>query len=61
MLSLADELQNISRACKVARINQSHVYEIRDAFERYGKDRLAPHRHRRARMPNHAAPECRPP
>ncbi len=42
MLALADELQNISRACKVAGISRSHFYEIKEAFEKYGRDGLAP-------------------
>ena len=29
MLALADELQNISRACQVAKISRSHFYEIK--------------------------------
>jgi len=42
MLALADELQNISRACKVAGISRTHFYEIRKAFEKYGREGLAP-------------------
>ncbi len=33
MLALADELENIRRACKVAGIRRSHHYEIKEAFE----------------------------
>jgi transposase InsO family protein len=57
MLALADELQNISRACKVAGISRSHFYEIKEAFERYGRDGLAPQLRRRPRMPNETPPE----
>jgi len=57
MLALADELQNISRACHVAGISRSHFYEIKDAFEKYGRDGLAPRERRRPRMPNETAPE----
>lgn len=32
MLALAEELQNISLACKLAGISRSHFYEIKDAF-----------------------------
>jgi hypothetical protein len=42
MLALADELKNISRACQVAGISRTHFYDIKDAFERYGRDGLAP-------------------
>jgi len=54
---LADELQSISRACKVAGISRSHFYEIKDAFEKYGRDGLAPLPRRRPRMPNETPPE----
>jgi transposase InsO family protein len=57
MLALADELQNISRACKVAGISRTHFYEIKEAFERYGRDGLAPQPRRRPRMPNQTPPE----
>lgn len=52
MLALADELQNISRACQVAGISRSHFSEIKTAFEKYGRDGLAPAVRRRPRMPN---------
>lgn len=57
MLVLADELQNISQACKVAGISRTHFYEIKDAFERYGRDGLAPQPRRRPPMPNQTPPE----
>ena len=57
MLALADELQSISRACKVAGISRSHFYDIKDAFEKYGREGLAPEVRRRPRMPNQTAPE----
>jgi transposase InsO family protein len=57
MLALADELQNISRACKVAGISRSHFYEIKTAFEKYGREGLAPAVRRRPRMPNETPPE----
>lgn len=38
MLALADQLQNISRACKTAGISRSHFYEIKAAFEQYGRE-----------------------
>lgn len=51
MLALADELQSISRACKVAGISRSHFYDIKDAFEKYGREGLAPVARRRPRTP----------
>jgi hypothetical protein len=57
MLALAEELQNISLACKRAGISRSHFYEIKDAFERYGAEGLAPQGRRRPRMPNETPTE----
>ena len=36
LLGLADELQNISRACR------THFYEIKEEFERYGRGTAHP-------------------
>jgi hypothetical protein len=52
MRVLANELQNISRACQAAGISRSHLYEIRTTFEKCGRDGLAPAVPRRPRMPN---------
>jgi len=57
MLALAEELQNISLACRRAGISRSHFYEIKDAFEKYGPDGLAPQPRRKPRMPNQTPPE----
>lgn len=57
MLALAEELQNISKACKVAKVSRSHYYEIKKAFETYGRDGLAPRPRNRVRMPNQTSPE----
>jgi hypothetical protein len=48
MLALAEELQNISWACRRAGISRSHFYEVKEAFERYGAEGVAP-RIRRSR------------
>ncbi len=42
MLALAEELQNISLVCRRAGISRSHFYEIKEAFEKYGAEGLAP-------------------
>ena len=57
MLALAEELRNISLACKRAGISRSHFYEIKEAFEKYGPDGLAPLQRRSPRMPNQTPPE----
>src|SRR5579871_2139074 len=43
MLALAEELQNISWACRRAGISRSHFYEIKEAFEKWGAEGLGPH------------------
>jgi hypothetical protein len=57
MLALAEELQNISWACRRAGISRSHFYEIKEAFEKYGAEGLAPQPRRKPRMPNQTPPE----
>lgn len=45
-------MQNIALACRRAGISRSHFYEIREAFEKYGAEGLAPQPRRRPQMPN---------
>ncbi len=57
MLGLAEELQNISLACRRAGISCSHYYEIKEAFEKFGAEGLAEQPRRAPRMPNQTPPE----
>ncbi|MBI4445786.1 MAG: helix-turn-helix domain-containing protein, partial [Acidobacteria bacterium] len=57
LLALAEQLQNVRRACKTAGISRSHYYEIKQAYEKYGTEGLAPQPRRRPRMPNQTPPE----
>jgi hypothetical protein len=57
MLALAEELQNISLACRRAGISRSHYYEIKEAFEKFGAEGLAEQPRRAPRMPNQTPPE----
>lgn len=57
MLALAEELQNIKLACKRAGISRSHFYEIKEAFEKFGRDGLVAPERRKPRMPNQTPPE----
>lgn len=57
LLALAEELQNVRLACKRAGISRSHFYEIRNAYEKYGAEGLAPQQRRKPRMPNQTPPE----
>jgi len=36
MLALAEQLNNVSAACRRAGISRSHYYEIKEAFEKFG-------------------------
>ena len=57
LLALAEQLQNVRQACKSAGISRSHYYEIKQAYEKYGPEGLAPQPRRRPRMPNQTPPE----
>jgi hypothetical protein len=57
MLALASELKNIAKACKLAGVSRSHFYEIKRAYEIFGKEGLAPRVRRKPRMPNQTPPE----
>jgi len=52
ILQLAEKLESISEACKVAGIARSSFYEIKKAYEQFGRDGLVPRPKRRPRMPN---------
>lgn len=55
ILQLANELKNISKACKTAGIARSSFYEIKKAYEQFGRDGLQPRPRRKPRMPNEIA------
>jgi transposase len=57
LLALAEELQNVRTACKKAGISRSHFYEIKQAYEKFGAEGLAPQPRRTPRMPNQTPPE----
>ena len=53
MPTLADELKNIAKACRLARVSRSHFYEIKKAYETFGKEGLGPKVRRKPLVPNH--------
>jgi transposase len=57
LLALAEQLQNVKQACKLAGISRSHYYEIKEAHEKPGVEGLAPGIRRKPRMPNPIPPE----
>jgi len=54
---LAKELNNIQKVCKVAGIARPSFYEIKKAYEQFGREGLRPKPKRRPRMPNETPPE----
>lgn len=57
ILQLAHEMGNVSKACRKAKIARSSFYEIKKAYEQFGRDGLVPRERRKPRMPNVATPE----
>lgn len=55
ILTMAAELKNVVRACKVAGVSRSQFYTMKKAYETYGKDGLAPRVRRKPHMPNRTA------
>jgi hypothetical protein len=49
---LAEQLQTISVACRKAGISRSHYYEMKEAFDKYGRGPVG-----RPRVPSQAQPE----
>lgn len=57
ILQLAQEMGNISAACKKAGIARSSFYDIRKAYEQFGRAGLEPEPRRHGRIPNQTSPE----
>jgi transposase len=57
ILQLAQEMGNISAACKKAGLARSSFYEIKKAYEQFGREGLEPEPKRRGRQPNQTTPE----
>jgi hypothetical protein len=57
ILQLAEKLESISEACKVEGIARSSFYEIKKAYEQFGREGLAPRPKRKPRIPNEFPPE----
>ena len=52
ILTLADELKNVVKACRLAGVSRSHFYAMKKAYEAYGHEGLAPRVRRKPTMPN---------
>lgn len=52
LLELAEGLGNVWKVCRAAGISRSSFYEIKKAYERFGKTGLEPKPRRKPKMPN---------
>ena len=52
VLTLAAELHNVAKACKIADLSRSQFYAMKKSYEAYGKDGLLPRVRRKPAMPN---------
>jgi Helix-turn-helix domain len=52
ILTLAAEIKNVARACKLAGVSRSQFYAMKKAYETHGKEALAPRVRRKPEMPN---------
>ncbi len=52
ILTMAAELKNVVRACRLAGVSRSHFYAMKRAYETQGKEGLAPRARRKPLMPN---------
>ena len=52
MLTMAAELKNTARACKLAGVSRSQFYTMKKAYETHGRDGLVPRPRRKPQMPN---------
>ena len=57
LLQLAEQLQNIRKACKIMGVSRQHYYDIRKRFEQQGKDGLRDKPRPYPNMPNKASQE----
>jgi hypothetical protein len=57
ILTLAAEIKNVARACKLAHVSRSQFYAMKKAYETHGKEGLAPRVRRKPNMPNRTPPE----
>jgi transposase InsO family protein len=52
LLELADELGNVSEACRIMGVSRTRFYEWRNVAQEYGLEALVPKERRVAQMPN---------
>ncbi|MEK6802018.1 MAG: helix-turn-helix domain-containing protein [Nitrospirota bacterium] len=52
ILTMAAELKNVVKACRVAGVSRSQFYAMKKAYETHGTEGLAPRVRRKPQMPN---------
>ena len=56
LFTLADELGNVSEACRLMGFHRSTYYRLKERVERWGLEALRVRERRRPRMPNQIGP-----
>jgi hypothetical protein len=56
ILIMAAELKNVAKVCRLAGVSRSQFYAMKKAYERNGKEGLAPRLRRKPVMPNRTPP-----
>ena len=57
ILTMAAELKNVAKACRLAGVSRSHFYAMKKAYKAFGRDGLAPRPRRQPQMPNRTPAE----
>ena len=57
ILTMAAELRNVAKACKLAGVSRSQFYAMKRAYKAYGREGLAPRPRRKPQMPNRTPAE----
>ena len=57
ILTMAAELKNVAKACKLAGVSRSQFYAMKRAYKAYGREGLAPRPRRKPQMPNRTPAE----
>ena len=57
ILTMAAELKNVAKACKLAGVSRSQFYAMKRAYKAYGREGLAPRPRRKPQMPNRTSAE----
>ena len=57
LLKLAEELQNVSKACREIGVSRQYYYELRKAYQKQGEEALKEKSRKKPNLKNRVAPE----